>query len=136
MGVLEAEVLAALSAAGRPLSPQELLDGLGDADLAYSTVTTVLTRLAAKGLVVRERAGRHYAYRLAVDEAQVVAGQMYDRLARSGDRSGVLRQFVTELGADDAVALRALLQELDRTATSGDSASSDDDDSDSDGAAR
>jgi len=45
-GALEQEVLAALAAAGRPLTAAEVLADLGDG-LAYTTVMTTLSRLHA-----------------------------------------------------------------------------------------
>lgn len=111
-GALEAEILAVLSMADRPVSPGEMLDALGN-DIAYSTVTTILARLTQKGLVRRTRVGRRYDYELTTPEAEVAAGQMHERLRRSGDRTGVLRRFVTELDADETEALRQLLAQLD-----------------------
>lgn len=109
-GVLEAEILAALSVADEPMSPAALREAIGN-DVTYSTVTTILARLIQKGQVTRVRTGRRYDYILEVEEADLAASQMYDRLRRSGDRVGVLRRFVTELGPDEAVALRDLLGE-------------------------
>ncbi len=64
-GALEAEVLAVLRAAGTPLSPgqvRERLAASGQRELSYSTVVTIVSRLYAKGLLARERAGRGFAY--------------------------------------------------------------------------
>ena len=52
-GGLEAEVLAALWAIGRPLTPREVQRELGG-ELAYTTVMTTLTRLHDKGAVDRQ----------------------------------------------------------------------------------
>jgi predicted transcriptional regulator len=61
-GELEAQVLAVLWAAGQPLSPgearQQLAAAPGGSALAYSTVVTILSRLHAKGVLRRRRAGR------------------------------------------------------------------------------
>lgn len=45
---------------------------------AYTTVMTVLSRLADKGLLVREKEGRHFAYRASVDRETFLA----DRIRR------------------------------------------------------
>ncbi len=111
-GALGAEVLARLSLAGAPLSPAELVAGIGG-ELAYSTVTTILTRLRRKGLVTRHRQGRHFAYELSVKEADVVSARMHRHLRASGDRAGVRQRFVSELTDEEAVAVRHLLEELD-----------------------
>src|SRR5690348_4025408 len=77
-GALEAEVLAVLRAAGMPLTPgqvRERLDARPRGELSYSTVVTIISRLHAKGLLARERAGRGFAY-TPVDPASLAAGQM------------------------------------------------------------
>jgi len=61
-GELESEVLAALWAAERPLTPAAVQQGL-DHPIAYNTVQTILTRLHDKGLVAREKTGRADACR-------------------------------------------------------------------------
>lgn len=110
MGSLEAEVLAQLWAAGRPATPAEVLDALGD-DLAYTTVTTILTRLLAKGLVERTPAGRGFAYRPAMSEADLAAQRMRSTLDTTRDREAALSRFVGTLSEDDEAALRRILGE-------------------------
>jgi predicted transcriptional regulator len=112
-GALEREVLAALVAADRPLTPAEVLDGLGD-DLAYTTVMTALTRLHRKGLLARERVGRAYAYTVAADTATHTARQMRKLLDADGDRASALARFVEELGKDDERLLARMLQGTQR----------------------
>lgn len=111
-GALEAEVVAVLRAAGMPLTPGEVRErlparGPGD-ELSYSTVVTILSRLHAKGLLARERAGRGFAYRL-VDEASLAAGRMASALAGGPDHGAVLSRFVSGLSGRDARLLRQLL---------------------------
>jgi len=64
-GPLEAEVMDAVWAAGAPVSVRDVMgrlnDGRGD-PLAYTTVMTVLSRLAEKGALARHQVGRGYAY--------------------------------------------------------------------------
>ncbi|WP_353070550.1 BlaI/MecI/CopY family transcriptional regulator [Actinomadura opuntiae] len=108
LGQLEAEVLAALARRGGEAGTAELLPHL-DADLAYTTVNTVLFRLYEKKLVTRVRAGRHYRYRLAVDESELVAGRMRDHLRHASDPGGVLSRFVRTLSAAEERALRDIL---------------------------
>jgi predicted transcriptional regulator len=60
-GELEAAVMAALWAAGIPLTPGRVQTELGTG-LARTTVATILTRLHEKGIVSRERQGRGYVY--------------------------------------------------------------------------
>src|SRR4051812_25944552 len=79
------------------------------AQLAYTTVMTVLTRLAGKGLVQRTRAGRGYVYRAVADSAEVTARQMGRLLEKAQDRGAVLARFVRTLAPDDERLLIELL---------------------------
>lgn len=108
-GALEAEILAALWAAGRPLTPGEVLEELGDR-LAYTTVMTALSRLHEKGAVERERSGRAYAYTPVLDQAGIAATRMRALLDAREDRRAVLARFVGSLSDDDERALAALLR--------------------------
>ncbi|MFE2989910.1 BlaI/MecI/CopY family transcriptional regulator [Streptomyces sp. NPDC059262] len=107
-GELEASVLAALWAAETPLTPGEVQRALAD-DLARTTVTTILTRLHAKGTVTRDRAGRGYAYRPAQDSHGLTARRMHAELDKDEDRGTVLARFVSELSTEDERMLRTLL---------------------------
>ncbi|GLZ11487.1 hypothetical protein Acsp04_17220 [Actinomadura sp. NBRC 104425] len=109
LGQLEAEVLAALAAAGGPVSTADLRARI-PGEPAYTTVNTILFRLHAKHLVTRVRQGRHYLYRLAVDESRLVADRMRDHLRHASDPSSVLSRFVQSLTAEEADALRAVLR--------------------------
>jgi predicted transcriptional regulator len=84
-GELESEVLAALWAAGRPLTPGETREELGGS-LAYTTVMTTLSRLHDKGVVDRRRSGRSYAYSPNVREAEFAARRFRALLDRGHDR--------------------------------------------------
>jgi predicted transcriptional regulator len=106
--VLEAEVLAALWASEVPLSAEEVRRQIGS-DLAYTTVTTILTRLHEKGAVTREPSGRGYAYRPLLDQAGLTANRMRALLEHQSDRTGVLSRFVAALDATALAELRRLL---------------------------
>ncbi len=110
LGALEAEVSAALWASDRPLTPSEIREALGDG-LAYTTVQTIVTRLWEKGRLEREKVGRAYAYRPAVNEAQHFAERMHETLAGAQDRQGALSRFVDELSADEVSLLRSMLDD-------------------------
>jgi predicted transcriptional regulator len=107
-GSLESEVLAALWAAERPLTPGEVVDAVGG-DLAYTTVQTILVRLHAKGAVAREQIGRAYAYTPVLDNAGLAADRMQALLDKGGDHVAVLRRFVRTLSPEDETALSELL---------------------------
>ena len=66
-------------------------------NLAYTTVMTVLHRLADKGLVVQHRANRAHRYAAARGRDELVAELMLDALDQvpdSRDRRAVLVHFV------------------------------------------
>ena len=107
-GALEQEVLLQLWTLAHPATPAEVLDELDD-DLAYTTVMTILTRLWQKGLVVRTRRGRAFAYEPAISEAELTARRMHDSLAAASDPKAALVTFVGSLSRAQERALRALL---------------------------
>jgi hypothetical protein len=130
-GALEAEILAILRAADGPLTPGEVRQrlapatqaapdqagpdqaGPGQADgqrgeLSYSTVVTIVSRLHAKGLLARQRAGRGFTY-TPVDDASLAASRMSQVLGSENDHDAVLSRFVSGLSSRDALLLRELL---------------------------
>ncbi|MEU2348851.1 BlaI/MecI/CopY family transcriptional regulator [Modestobacter sp. NPDC049651] len=116
-GDLENEVLAALAAAGQPLTPGEVQAALGR-DLAYTTVMTTLSRLHAKDAVTRERSGRAYAY--APADGPTAAARRMRRLLDGGtDRTAVLARFLDELEPADVPVLQRLLAEAERPPADG-----------------
>jgi len=85
-------------------------------DLAYTTIMTVLQRLAKKNLVVQHRDDRAHRYAPTHGRDELVAGLMVDALdqaADSGGREAALVHFVERVGADEAAALRRALAELE-----------------------
>ena len=78
-------------------------------ELAYTTITTVLTRLWEKGRIERARAGRSYLYVPVRSEAEHRADTMSTTLDAAADRSAVLSSFVDTLDAGDLAVLRRLL---------------------------
>ncbi|MFG2575109.1 BlaI/MecI/CopY family transcriptional regulator [Streptomyces sp. NPDC048481] len=112
-GELEAAVMAALWAAGAPLTPGRVQTELGSG-LARTTVATILTRLHEKGVVSRERQGRGYVYLPVQDAAGLTARRMHGELDRGTDRQAVLARFVAQLGPADEAYLRRLLRGDDR----------------------
>ena len=117
-GGLESEVLAALWAAQRPLTPGEVVDALGG-ELAYNTVQTILTRLYGKGAVQREQRGRAHSYTPVLDDAGLAAGRMRAVLEAGGDRAAVLSHFLHGLSEEDETTLLRLLERQRRTDGSG-----------------
>lgn len=108
-GAREAEVLAALWAADRPLTPREVTGAVGDG-LAYNTVQTILTRLYEKGAVRRERVGRAHVYTPVLDEAGLAARRMHALLDRSGDYTAVVSRFLGALDPEQRRTFARLLR--------------------------
>ncbi|MFI9627006.1 BlaI/MecI/CopY family transcriptional regulator [Streptomyces sp. NPDC052042] len=117
-GELEAQVLSALRVAPGPETAAWVRAHLGGT-LAYTTVMTILTRLHAKGVVTRERAGRSFLWTAAADEAGLAAHRMRRVLDGETDREAVLMSFVSGLSARDEELLRALLNDPHDTAPKG-----------------
>jgi predicted transcriptional regulator len=109
LGELERAVMAQLWAAPGPLTVREVHDRL-ERELAYTTVMTVLGRLAKKGVVRQERDGKAYRYAAASSREQLAASLMLDALGDVGeDRAATLVAFVDQVGPEEVAALRAAL---------------------------
>lgn len=107
-GELEAAVLEVLQEAGSALSPGEVRDRVG-APLAYTTVVTILSRLHAKGVLDRHKAGRAYRYAPVSDSPGLAARRMARVLDGEADREAVLARFVSALSDRDEQLLRRML---------------------------
>lgn len=108
-GQLEGETLAALWSSERAMTPAEVQRELGG-DLAYTTVTTILSRLYLKGLVQRLPSGRGYAYRPVEGQEAYAAQQMRNVLDQGVDRNLVLQHFVESLQPDEELLVRRALE--------------------------
>lgn len=96
-------------AADAPVSVREIAAGLNDArrdELAYTTVMTVMTRLAEKGVLTRVREGRGYRYEAVAPDAAGLA--VRGVLREHGDAA--MAHFVDEARADPKALAR--LQKL------------------------
>ncbi len=101
-----------LWAAEEPLAPAEILSRSG-LDLAYTSVATVLTRLAEKGLVRRHPGNRGFRYEAAVDEGTLAARRIGAVLDAMPSRKRALAGFAQSLGKRDARLLRAMLEDAE-----------------------
>lgn len=83
-------------------------------DIAYTTVMTVLDRLAKKAVVHQERDGRAYLYRAAASRGTMTADLMRETLSDFGrdSRESALVAFVEDASADDIAALKQALADL------------------------
>jgi predicted transcriptional regulator len=109
-GPLEAQVMDAVWAVGGPVSVREVMGRLNDGrsePLAYTTVMTVMSRLAEKGALARSAAGRSYVYEAtAADPAGIAVKNV---IRTYGDEA--MAHFVDQARADPK-ALRRLQQLL------------------------
>lgn len=117
LGDLERAVMDHLWSAAQPQTVRQVHEALSaQRDLAYTTVMTVLQRLARKNLVAQIRDDRAHRYAPMHGRDELVAGLMVDALdqaADSGGRQAALVHFVERVGADEADALRRALAELE-----------------------
>lgn len=80
-----------------------------DRQLAYTTVMTVLDRLAKKALVTREQEGRAWLYRPALTRVELYAGEIIELFDAAGDDAPeVLAQVVAEFNESMAASMRLL----------------------------
>jgi len=112
VGPLEADILRVMWATGDAMTPRDVLTQLNarrDAPLAYTTVMTVMARLAEKDILRRTPLGRGYVYEPVVHDAAEIAvrGVMRD----FGDAA--VAHFVSEARADPKLRrrLQGLLRE-------------------------
>lgn len=88
---------------------REVAEALDGRELAYTTVMTVLDRLAGKGMVQREREGRAWRYRAAASREAHIARLMLDALDLGGSRDAALVRFARSVTGTEAEVLRAAL---------------------------
>ena len=123
MGDLEAEVLECVWDLGSASVKDVHLCLLERREIAYTTVMTVMSRLAAKGLLVSRQVGRAYVYEAAAGREQfcagVVKGFMSDMLA-GADRA-VLARFVDSVTDRDIEQLDLLAQIIEEKRREGSS---------------
>ncbi|MEB3050201.1 BlaI/MecI/CopY family transcriptional regulator [Mycolicibacter sp. MYC123] len=117
LGDLERAVMDHLWSAPESQTVRQVHEALSARrDLAYTTVMTVLQRLAKKNLVSQIRDDRAHRYAPVRGRDELVAGLMVealDQAADSGDRRAALVHFVERVGLDEAEALRRALDELE-----------------------
>lgn len=119
LGELERTVMEVLWARAdddaEPATARDVSRSLAaERDLAYTTVMTVLDRLAKKGFLHRTRDGRAWRYRPAASRESYVAELMLGALDLTGDRDAALAHFARSVSGDEADVLRQALEALTR----------------------
>jgi len=110
LGELEAEIMEILWLAGETTVREVYQALLKGRDIAYTTVMTVMTRLADKGILIREADGNAYLYRPSMSRQVFVAemvGEVLDALLSSHSAQTV-SHFVARLDEANAAELQAL----------------------------
>jgi predicted transcriptional regulator len=121
MGDLERAVMEQLWAArdgdsDRWSTVREVHEALAaERDIAYTTVMTVMDRLAKKGLVEQRKEGRAYSYQAAGSRSAMTADLMREALTEFAqeDRRTALVAFVGEASDEERAALREALAALE-----------------------
>ncbi len=117
LGELERAVMDHLWSTSEPQTVRQVHEALAThRELAYTTVMTVLQRLAKKHLVIQQRDDRAHRYLPVNKREELVASLMVDALAQapeSGGRAAALVHFVGQVNADEADALREALAALE-----------------------
>ena len=115
LGDLEAEVMGIVWERGE-VTVQDVHDTLKPVRrLAYTTVMTVMTRLAEKGLLNRHKEGRAFIYTPAASQEKL-AGSMLDSLVQrlykgaTGDAIAHLLEAEVDVDEDELKRLEALIR--------------------------
>jgi predicted transcriptional regulator len=114
-GELEAVIMDRLWSLGRAATVRELLTDLSQRRvLAYTTVLTVVDNLWKKEWLRREPDGRAYRYAPVLTREQYGAQVMRAALDGTGDRAAALTHFVGRMSAEEAAALRGVLERYEQ----------------------
>lgn len=112
----ELEVLQLLWEHG-PLTVRAMLAHLPEGERAYTTVQTLLSRLAQKGYVKSRKDGRALIYQPLIERDDLLTSELSDVASRvtGGKATPLMLNLVEnhELSRDDIAQLRALLDKLD-----------------------
>jgi len=83
---------------------------------AYTTVQTVLNRLAERGLLARDRQGPAFVYRPLLSESEYLSRSIEHTLSGASQtaRRAALAQLIGTLSHDELSDVQRLAQEVDR----------------------
>lgn len=115
LGELEHDVMRVLWKSGGNHTIRNVVDALcKERNLAYTTVMTIMNRLAAKGLLVRDESKQPHLYKPKYSQAELyrsMAGMMLERIRKEfGDVA--IACFVEEAEKAGRTKLKKLLREL------------------------
>ena len=114
LGDLERRVIDVLwEEPGREMTGRDVADSFPD--YAYTTVATILDRLAHKGLVSRRMDGRVIRFSSTGTRSDHAAQLMHEALAVARDANAVLVSFAETLSRSESDVLRQALKKRQRT---------------------
>ena len=121
LGDLERTIMDRLWAIDPPvpeaaLSVREIHESIAqEREIAYTTVMTVLDRLAKKGLVTRERDGRAWRYLPVSTSEELTAHLLRDSLdhIESSDRRAAMLHFLDAASPEEIDDLKSALAQLE-----------------------
>lgn len=112
LGDLQHDVMEALWADRDWLTPREVAGRLSR-DLAYTTIMTVLSRLAEQSILDRRRRGRAFEYRAKLTQDEFYADRLTNVLDDSKSTELALARFVAQLTPAQRSELAELLRDPD-----------------------
>ena len=114
-GELQAQLMAALWRLGAGTVEEVRSELPSRYRGAYTTVQTVLNRLAERGLLSRHKAGNAIEYRPKLSEADYLSNSIARTLsgASSGARRAALARLIANLGRDELSELQRLAGDVD-----------------------
>ncbi|MBJ8338521.1 BlaI/MecI/CopY family transcriptional regulator [Antrihabitans sp. YC3-6] len=126
LGDLEKLVMDYLWSVNTPTTVRQVHEAISlHRSLAYTTVMTVMNRLARKDLLTQHRDSRAHRFSPTQAQSELVANMMVDALHEAPEpngRSTALMRFVGKVGVDELATLRRTLAELDDATLRGRSA--------------
>lgn len=115
-GELENAVMDLIWSSAEPLTVRQVREALAaERPLAYTTVQTVMDRLAHKGLLLRRPEGKANAYLPVRSREDHTAATMQEVLHGTADPQAALLHFVELMDEQQEQALRAALARRKRT---------------------
>lgn len=111
LGELEQAIMEVVWASDRRVTGREVVDHLAKArPVVYTTVLTVMDRLARKGILEKQPTGKAHTYQAVQSRETYTAQRMASLLGASGNPTTVLVRFIEQLPTDQVDKLRTALQ--------------------------
>ena len=116
-GDLQAEIMSIVWTLGEASVEDVRAEQPARRRAAYTTVQTVMNRLAERGLLTRKRRGRAYLYRAALPEPEYLANTFRERLAETSreTRQAALVSLVEGLDSQDLSELARYTNRIRRS---------------------